>query len=150
MTGKRAIFQATFSKAVPVVTRSTVQFVFEVPVEGGAADRALAALGGFPEAGKETWVAIARLDPKATTSDPDKPKFSLTQQAGIACNDQRFRSFLDEKYGPESDPFATAEEAAEAVRDLCHVKSRAEFDTDPAAGERWRKLYAEFQMEDKV
>ena len=146
MTGKRAIFQATFSKAVPVVTRSTVQFVFEVPVEGGAADRALAALGGFPEAGRETWVAIARLDPKAATSDPDKPKFSLTQQAGIACNDLRFAAFLHDKGFPNDGRSGIAE----IVRYICKVKSRSEFDTDPAAGERWRLLYAEFQMEDKV
>jgi hypothetical protein len=36
-------------------------------------------------------------------------------------------------------------EAAEAVRAICGVDSRAEFDSDAAAGLRWRALETAFQ-----
>ena len=124
-----------------------MQIVIEVP-HGPEATHALKVLGGFPEAGRETWVAIARLDPKAAQEvpgEPDKPKFSLTQQAGIACNDQRFVAWLhDIKKIPK------LTKASEAVHRLCNVASRAEFDKDQAAGERWKALWAEYKMEDKI
>lgn len=142
--GERAIFQGTFSDFKVIKTRKVAQFVVEVPIEG--ADAALAALGGVPRADKEVWVVVARLDPKAAgarPSEPEKPKFSLARQAAMACDDPRFVAFLAEKEGVEiADP-------AQAVRAICEVQSRAEFDTDPEAGERWQALYTEFQAEEQ-
>ena len=142
----RAIFQGTVREIKQIVTRSVLQIVIEVPIENGRL--VYAALGGWPVAGSEPWVAVARLDPKAAPaapSEPEKPKFSLTRQAGIACDDPRFRQWLIEVKGmPESG------KTSATVRWICGVGSRADFDKDPAAGERWRALWAEYQMEDKV
>lgn len=149
---ERAIFQATFVKMVQVQGRKVFQFVFEVPTE--AAGHALRALGGPEATINETWVAIARLDPKAVQRDPgepDKAKFSLTRQSAIACEDMRFCMWLQERGYPNTmTDKAGRLKPKDVVHQLCQVKSRAEFDKDPAAGERWKALWAEFQMEDKI
>jgi hypothetical protein len=144
----RAIFQATFSDLKIIRGRKVGQIVLEVPIEG--VDQALRALGGVPRPDAEVWVAVARLDPKAVQHPPtpaEAPKkHSLTQQAGILCNEPRFRTFLTEKMHPEADAVDNAEYAVEVVRDICEVKSRAEFDKDPEAGARWRELHAEYLL----
>jgi hypothetical protein len=79
------------------------------------------------------------------TARPPKPP-SLTQQAAILCGDPRFRKFLEEKYqhlstGADPGDF----DAPSMVREICGVDSRAEFDSDPHAGQRWRQLNAGFE-----
>jgi hypothetical protein len=76
---------------------------------------------------------------------PPKPK-SLAQQAGILCGEITFLKFLEENYqhlvtGPISNDF----DAASMVRQICGVESRADFDSDPAAGQRWRSLKGQFE-----
>ncbi len=74
------------------------------------------------------------------------PAPSLTQQAAILCGDARFRKFLEEKYqhlslGADPGDF----DAPSMVREICGVDSRAEFDTDTHAGQRWRSLHAGYE-----
>lgn len=61
MNEKPAAFSAAYSDWKLVRTRSTVQIVFEVPVE--AAGHAYQVLGGMPAQDKSLYFAIARLDP---------------------------------------------------------------------------------------
>lgn len=137
---------ATFCDARPVKSRSVLQLVLEVPIE--QADDAMKMLGGFPLPSESRWVGIA-LAPKerakieAPAEHKDRKPFNtlpLSQQAGIRCNDPAFKSFLDGKY-----PALSASEPAAAVRMLCAVRSRGEFDKEFAAGERWEILDAEFK-----
>lgn len=67
----------------------------------------------------------------------------LSQQAGIRCGDSEFKSFLRYHF-PDTFKEACGDCAA-AVRNLCDVKSRAEFDVIPKAAGRWRNLDATFQ-----
>ncbi len=79
-------------------------------------------------------------DPDVTTRAAEKPRkrwddLTPPQQAGIRCADVEFQQWLSA---------FDAQEAAEAVRRICGVKSRAEFATDEAAAERWRNLDHDF------
>ncbi len=58
-------------------------------------------------------------------------------QAGIRCNDQRFRDYLAVEYGEETN---TPEEAAAALRRISKVNSRAEFSTNPKARVFWHQM----------
>jgi hypothetical protein len=88
---------------------------------------------------------------------------SLAQQAGIACNDPLFRSFLKapvtelvkakhiEATDMNGNPQAwtvlrTPEQAAIAVRVLCEIDSRRDLDREPGAAARWREMHADFEV----
>lgn len=134
------IFKATFSDFKSIKTRGVYQFIFEVPVD--KADAALDTLGGVPKPAQEVWVGIALLDPDKAAPEPAKPvllgkrrfeELPLVQQAVLRCQEMDFREFLrnsNRKAG-------NAEEAAEAVRIQCGVKSRADLLPDTQAGNRW-------------
>lgn len=128
-----AVITGTFADCRTVKTRSTLQLVIEIPIED--ADQALKVLGGVPQPGKEQHVAVARLNARA---EPKAKKGSLAQQAGILASDARFLAFLAETH-PH-----IVKEGADAIREICGVDSRAEFDTDPHAGQRWRQLKGAF------
>lgn len=139
---------ATYSDLKFIRTRKVCQLVLEIPIEQAGQ---VVSLLGAPNPAEEVWCAVARLDPKAVEAKPDsapatKPK-SRAQMAGILCNDVRFRVFLAENnvlgfHAPKG-----PEDAADWVRRICGVKSRSEFDADPAAAERWDALYAEYKRE---
>jgi hypothetical protein len=137
-----AVITGTFSEAKFIKTRSAMQIVVEVPIE--QADLALQTLGGVPQPGKEVAVAVARLQVQAEPK-PAK-KTSLAQQAGIRCGEPAFLKFLTEEYcdadvrAPENDF-----DAAAIVRIITDVESRAEFDSDPAAGQRWKDLEGRYR-----
>ena len=70
------------------------------------------------------------------------------KQAHFACEGVPFRTFLIKH---KRMPGATPEIAANTVRVLCGVigkplKSRAMLDSDHAAGQRWEKLWGEYQV----
>ena len=81
------------------------------------------------------------------------------QQAGILCQEEGFQGWLYNRWvgtwhdgkWHDSDVIVggtDSETAAEVVRGLCAVKSRAEFATNPEALARWKKLvgrYMEYQ-----
>ena len=64
---RAAVFTACYSDWKLIRTRATVQIVLEIPVE--RADAAYQVLGGMPVAGKEIWVAIARLSDDLPETD---------------------------------------------------------------------------------
>lgn len=65
----------------------------------------------------------------------DKPKGGpLSKEAALLCQNAEFQHWL--RYFVQGDVH-DANAAARCVRDLCRVQSRAEFDTDAAAGQRF-------------
>jgi len=167
-----AAFRATYSDWKVVKGRKVVQVVLELPLEtadqayqvlGGmpmAANEIWCAVARLderkvvsPDTAKEASASNARHKPD-TTPQPDQSvgvpagakvrrKFEdLTpaQQAGILCGQPSFRIFLSKRfnYGVTTD-----EEAAEAVRELCKVKSRALLTTDNAD---WSGLLLAFRL----
>lgn len=113
-----------------------------------------------------TPMALAAL--KAATHEPekaDKPKGGLLSQwAAMRCDEAEFQDWLREHFnthwwsalrrvGADDGKVKTADVAAECVRRVCGVKSRAEFDTDPRAAARfdqyvrhpWQKHYMSTQ-----
>lgn len=66
---------------------------------------------------------------------------SLAKGAGIMCGKPAFRTFLSEALNETID---TPEKAAEAVRCICQVKSRAELNRNREAAKIWHSLIAEF------
>lgn len=155
MTAPAAI-AGTFADLKVIKSRSVVQIVVEIPIEDGAA--AIEAFG-FPQPGAEIAVAVARLNPplapgkgsdeqrSASAIAGTKPR-SRAQMAGSMCGNRKFQIYLNRVHrygapGDEPDP-GNAAYAADAVRELCKVKSRSEFDSDLRAGLRWDSLYNDF------
>lgn len=157
---------ATFVDIRTVKSRGQVQLVFEVPIAG--ADAVLAALGGIPQPQESRWVGIARLkdepasvapEPVAEPQEPppaepakvtrlherrDWGTLGRAQRAGIRCGDAKFLAWLSEREHSTIGVFEP-EVAANVVRNICGVRSRAELDTDFGAGHRWDDLDAEFR-----
>ena len=135
---------ATFAKFQQVSGRKVLQLVFEVPIE---AAKEVFDLLGYPLPDAETWVAIAPLNIKPDAKPPTPfHVLPLPQQAGIKCGDTKFQAFLGDM-GPI--PFEGqdgVEWAAQNIRAICQVESRAELATNPEAGERWRNLLREFDQ----
>ena len=88
----------------------------------------------------------------------EKPKkrfheMPLSQQAALRCDDMRFQDFLadtqPERWGlevPEAGVgFDFSVAAANIVRLICRVGSRAEFDTNPAPAAIWKSFNAEYE-----
>lgn len=98
--------------------------------------------------------------PKAAPAKETAPKsktwheLKASQQAGIRCNEPAFQKFLNEgvRIGGDakslprawSKPVSNVDEAAEAVRHLCAVNSRA--DLDKGAGSRWSELEGQYYV----
>jgi hypothetical protein len=140
-----AAIQGTFSDFRTVKGRKVAQLVIEVPVE--QADAALRALGGVPQPHDPKWVAIARLDPKAA-SKAEEPKerkawadLPPAQQCAIRCGEPEFLRFLTSKY-----EYTANESAADIVRDICGVNSRAEINTNHKARMVWFGLDTEYMQ----
>jgi len=133
-----AVITGTFSEAKFIKTRSACQLVIEIPIE--AADHALKVLGGVPQPGKEKPVAVARLN---NSVEPKAKRGSLAADAGILCNAPTFVKFLEENY--KHIDTGSPWDAAEVVRAVCGVDSRAEFDSNSAAGRRWLDLKAYYE-----
>jgi len=98
-------------------------------------------------------VVIARLTnevaQKAIAAEAEpKPKGGLIAKwLGMRCAEPEFREWLISEFGCAF-PVLTEQEAAELVRRLCHVKSRAELDNNAEAAtwfhEHIRVPYAEY------
>ncbi len=154
-----AAIQGTFADFKIVRGRKVAVLCIEVPLE--AADAALAALGGIPNASSENWVAVARLNVGVSSNgktpdcysenggsippSPAKPprRFSElppAQQAALKCQEPAFQRFVSELTGqPPNESYTTP-----AMRRLLNVNSRSVLDTDPAATERWLTLLRQF------
>jgi len=65
------------------------------------------------------------------------------QQAGILCNDDRFKRFAAIRCGYPGDRF-TISAAARYLRDCCRIDSRAELNSNQTAQNRFQALRTEF------
>lgn len=89
---------------------------------------------------------VDRKPPSEAAPSGSKPFSSLplSQQAGIRCADRQFQTFMAEKHFAQS---LSDEGAAEQVRFLCHIKSRADLDDNLQQGANiWYELENEFQQ----
>lgn len=92
-----------------------------------------------PTTGKETEASASR-------TSQSWHEMKLSQQAGVLCNDPVFQKFLHEgvrlDHGKRawSRPVSNTDDAAEAVRYLCAVNSRADLDKGNVSGDRWREI----------
>lgn len=121
-----------------------VRMLIDVPAEH--APMVMEAFG-WPTMANPVPVAIARLQSQPAAQQAEKPErkwsdMPRSQQAGIACSDPDFRSYLQQIYCMAHD----AADPAAAVRHLCQVKSRSELDTNRAAAGLWDKLYSDYQL----
>lgn len=143
----------TFADLKSVKTRSVVQMIVEIPIERAA--EVIAAFG-YPQPGAEIAVAVARI--KAVKQIEAQPVGKRTfadmapaQQAGVLCNDARFRKFLHEErtnawmLALSNHPDNPTEAAATTVRAACGVHSRADLNTDPRAEIAWQTLQEEYR-----
>jgi hypothetical protein len=138
-----AIVKATYSDYRRVKGRKVLQLIFEVPIEQAPQ---IHERFGEPAPDGSTWVAIARLNEGA--AKVEKPKrswseLSRAEQAGLKCADTDFSGYLWARTNQMDIPEWTA---AEAVRKLCGVNSRAELDRNPNAGKAWDSLYSDYQF----
>ncbi len=99
-------------------------------------------------------VSLDKTPPRADDVQPGGAKsktwheLKASQQSGILCNDPAFHKFLNEgvrigRPGQQrfwSKPVNNTEDAAEAVRNLCAVNSRADLDKNGTTGERWNEI----------
>jgi hypothetical protein len=157
MNDDPAIIEADYTEWRMVKTRSSLQLIFEVPLE--RQEQVMRALG-VPLPNVSTPVAIARLVPAAERSnvvqiedhrpvdDLDdelhKPPRPLSQIAGMFCNNVLFQKFIEE----ESDGWdhrPTTDEAADWLRHACGIKSRAELNTNEAAAARFRMIRGQYE-----
>jgi hypothetical protein len=151
-----AAFKATYVDARPYRGLKIVRFMFDVAVEDST--DALAILGGFPRPDEPVYVGIAPIKEGATKAVSEAPKpandvpkehrpfneWPPSQQAFLRCQDINFRAFLRATY-PDRGPIRNAEHAAELVRSLCGVASRADILLGTQAGGRWLLLMSAFE-----
>lgn len=80
--------------------------------------------------------------PKETKGKLDWREVQPAAQAGIRCAEPRFRDFIAVEYGMDT---KTAQEAAEAVRNICGVNSRSEFSTNQRKRVIWHQLDSKYR-----
>jgi hypothetical protein len=147
------VIGGTYADLRQVKSRGVWQVVIDVPSEDA---EKLVELFGLPRQDEPTWLAIARLavPPGAGTGathgsvaspappPPEKPASApggaYAKRAGILCNDSRFMGWLG---------IPDMAGAAREVRALTGVASRREYDTDPAARQRFLDLETRYLRE---
>lgn len=105
---------------------------------------------GVGQTGNIPSPTSAPIAPAGTSETPPKERRSfsslpLAQQAALRCNDPSYRQFLAQKDGPGPFLMVDLDMAADAIRQMCGVKSRADLDTFSDARERWRALEAHYE-----
>lgn len=80
------------------------------------------------------------MPPENTEPRPRK----LSSIAGALCNDPNFRAWAAATYG---DTFPDAEAAAQLIRGLCGVESRADLDTNDQAAKLFREILKDYDEE---
>jgi hypothetical protein len=149
MTGKPAAISASLVDVRNIATHKVVRLEIHVPAE--QAQMVIDAFG-WPTGVDPVPVAIARLVAEKSASDAPKPvgepkerrrfvELSLAAQAGLRCNEKAFWKFLHDEMSYDIDSEA---EAAEAVRDICGVESRAAIRDGEPSGKRWDRLNADY------
>lgn len=138
-----AAIQAEYADYKRVKTRKVLQLICEVPIEQAPEIHKMLGEPAFGE--RQITVAIARLNVAAVAPEPPKAK-NYAQQAAMCCQEQAFIQFLRETVdiGPYGHDWGEGE-AASTVRALCQVSSRSQLIEGSEAGERWRKLWLDYQ-----
>lgn len=138
---------AISAAAMTVRTMADGSLRITVEVEPQDAQQAFALFGkpGAP-------MALAALAVgHAAVQEPEKPKGGeRAKWAAIRCGDREFQNWLCRAYPTEflDAPGNTNQEfCASVIRQVCGVKSRAELDTDKAAGARFDELIRRPWME---
>jgi hypothetical protein len=159
MTNPVAI-RAVFADWKLVKTRSTVQLVFEIPIE--ESDAAYDVLGGMPQPSQERWFGIAAIKEAVPALPPPEAPEPVTQprpardrrewrgmppstQAAIRGDEPAFIEFL--KAERPDDWHEAASDPAECVRLICGVGSRRDLDRTHSIAERakWFQLDDAYQ-----
>lgn len=151
MTDTPAVIKGVYGDFKLVRSRGVAQVVIEMPIE-----QAEGFIEGFgiPIPGKETWVAIALLDPTKTVAAPipevatspgeevSRPKregpLRPSAECALDCANPAFQDWLG-VIGPD--------EAAEEVRRRCRVASRRDFDTELPARQRWDAMRLQYMQD---
>lgn len=147
-----AAIQAQLVDVRNVSSHKCVRLEIHVPAE--QAGDVMAAFG-WPTMADPVPVALARLIAEHVKPEPEGPRtnrrmFSdmpLAQQAALRCQEPEFQRFLQECHPSR---WALENDAAEAVRSLCGVKSRSDIGKGPNdrsandSGFKWRALDAEY------
>ena len=153
-----AAFTACYADWKLIKTRGVVQVVFELPLHNS--DAAYQALGGMPEAAKERWFGIARLNTEEaapvrgaveeqirgvpTEAAPRPQSNRLARQAAICCRDPVFQKYLQEHHSLKCMPDSFA--CADIVRRHCDVTTRKDIIVGTPAGAAWEKLFSKFTV----
>lgn len=87
-----------------------------------------------------TLMLIALDDQDQPEQTQDRPR-KLSQIAGAVGESDEFRTWVREVHGNQCD---TPAQAADFIRALCGIDSRAELDTNPAAASVFRGLLSDF------
>lgn len=96
-------------------------------------------------AGQRFMAALVEIgddEQPVTPPAPEKPKGGpLAKLAGMWCNDPEFLVWANSvTHAGIFWHLEDAEEAAEFIRELCEIQSRAELDSNPAAAEKFHSL----------
>lgn len=145
---KRAAIAADLVDVRNIGFNKSIKLTLHVPAERAA--EVMAAFG-WPTAVDPVPVALARLnaqpasepEPPVRARKPVAPEKRLAQQAGILCADPVFQRFLFEHdilKHPNVDP----EDAATAIRLICHVETRADILPGTPAAAEWDRLLSKF------
>src|SRR5262245_26819021 len=142
-----AAIQGTYSDYRRVKGRKVLQLIVEVPIE--QAPEVHAAFGE-PSPDGTTWVAVARINPNhdqlreqlvGSVEMERRRGGRLAQRAGLMCQEPYFWRFLSDRCGHL---IQDAIEAADVMRDLLKIGSRADLDHDPVAADAFRRLDREY------
>ena len=147
---------------VPIERAADVVALFGTPQPGGEVWVGMARLKDNPNAAGEPDGKASGFEPEEGGSTPPPAATPRTpwsqmppaQQAGIRCADPKFMAFLTARMAAEDaffeahvvrPPVETADAAADVVREVCRVQSRAELMTNKVAAVLWRTLDTEYQ-----
>ena len=158
---QHAVVMATYAEWAMVKSRKVLRLVFELPLERQG--EVLSTLGA-PMPDKETWCAIALLNPASTRDVSEAPRpvpldrrpageMSRSEQgkaryaeasdqrkavtrAALLAQDERFQEWAIDGFGCGSGESG----AAEFIRVYCGVSSRGDIETNDQAYRRFLKL----------
>lgn len=134
-----SVMAGTYSDFKLIKTRRVIQMIIEFPIE---AHQEFTDAFGLPMPDAEQYIAVARLK-QIETSPPTATK--LIQQAGILSKEPEFGLFLRDKYNMVDIDPKNPDTIADALRALCGIQSRREFNTDKVAAVTFERLVAEYQ-----
>ena len=128
----------TYSDFKLIKTRRVFQMIIEFPIE---AQKEFTDAFGLPMPDAEQYIAVAKLK-EIQTPEPTATK--LIQLAGILCKEPKFGEFLRDRYKMDDINTKDTDTIANAVRALCGIRSRSDFNTDKQAATTFERLVQEY------